>query len=230
MKYSIKKPTSLRDAIREIGPFIRANELGKRFKSLDGLLMREALGNWLVCAACNHQVATPDRYTFTSEPMGGGADGAICDQSTGMALATEHVMVPKRRDGQRAGESAGQLVSAAIRQKLAKGGAAYASGKVLVVYLDADVPGYSPRALREHLPADLAFADVWVVVPQGGIWDYDVVYLDRAALDPPTFRVSITEAFDGWRVERLPWPLMSCLSTDEIGLEAASDPRLSGWR
>jgi hypothetical protein len=126
--------------------------------------------------------------------------------TTGLALATEHVMVPRRRDGQPSKERAEQLVSAAILQKLAKGGAAYPSGKVLVIYFDADVAGYSPRAFREHVPADLAFEDVWIVLTQAGRLEYDVVYLDRTTLDPPTYRVSITEAFDDWKVKWLRWP------------------------
>jgi hypothetical protein len=207
MKYAINMPTSLRAAIKELGPYIRDDELSYRIKSYDGLLVREALGNWLVCAVLNDRNSDHDRYTFTTEPRDGpGADGAILDKTTGEALAAEHVMVAKRRDGQRPQESAEQLVLALVEKKLAKGGAAYASGKALVVYLDADVAGYSPRALREHLPADLAFEAVWLVVPQAGRWDYDVVFLGGQALDPPTYRVSIMEAFDDWTVTRLPWP------------------------
>lgn len=51
MKYAINLPTSLHAAIKELGPYIRDDELGYRIKSYDGLLVREALGNWLVCAA-----------------------------------------------------------------------------------------------------------------------------------------------------------------------------------
>jgi hypothetical protein len=212
MKYDIKQPTSLRDAIRELGPYIRDDELGYRFseKSYDGLLVREALGNWLLCAVLNHREGNQDRWTFTTEPRSGpGADGAILDKTTGEALSTEHVMATRRRNGKRVEkveESAEQLLIETVQNKVAKGGAAYASNTVLVVYLDANVAGYSPRALREQLPADLPFADVWLVVPQAGYWDYDVVYLGGPALDPPLYRVSITEAFDDWTVTPLPWP------------------------
>jgi hypothetical protein len=123
-----------------------------------------------------------------------------------VALAAEHVMVAKRRDGQRPEESAELLVLTQVEKKLAKGGAAYASNKMLVVYLDADVAGYSPRALRACLPANLAFEGVWLVVPQAGRWDYDVVCFGEAMPEPQTYRVSITEAFDDWTVNWLPWP------------------------
>ena len=209
MKYPIKKPTNLRYAIKELGPYIRDDELGYRFECYDGLLLREALGNWLVCAVLNYRERDPERWTFTSEPKGRGADGAICVQATGLAKATEHVMATRRQGGKRVEkveESAEQLLLEAVQKKAAKG-VAYASNTVLVVYLDANVAGYSPRALHEHLPADLAFDSVWVVVPQAGRWDYDVIDLDRNMLDPPTYRVFIAEAFDAWRVERLPWPL-----------------------
>jgi len=206
MKYAIKQPTSLRDAIKDIAPDIQRNKLGERYKNYDGLLMREVLGNWLVCAVLNARNPNPDRFTFTSEPRDGpGADGAILDKTTGLALAAEHVMVAEARDGQRPNESAEQLVLAQIKKKLAKGDAAYASNKVLVVYLDADVAGYSPKALRECLPASFAFESVWVVVPQAGWWDYDVIYLDLTMPNPETYHVSITEAFDDWSVKHSVW-------------------------
>ncbi len=217
MKHAINMPTTLRDAIREIGPFIVGNELGKRFKSYDGLLLREVVGNWLVCAILNDQCATPDRYTLTTEPKGGGADGAIIDRTTGLAMATEHVMATKWVDGKLAEnvtESAEQLVTEAIRLKNAKG-SRYGTNKILVIYLEANVRDYSPRAIREHLPPDTAFADVWVVVPQGGLWDYDVIHVDSAFVDPPTYRVSITEAFGDWNVTLLPWPPVATGSDGE---------------
>jgi hypothetical protein len=206
MKYAVKQPTNLRDAITELGPYIRDDELGYRFECYDGLLLREALGNWLLCAVLNDRNPDPDRYTFTTEPRDGpGADGAILDRTAALAMAAEHVMVAKRPDGQRPEESAEQLVLAAIEKKVAKGGSAYASGKVLVVYLDADVAGYSPRELRALLPVDFPFEGVWLVVPQAGRWDYDVVYLSSATLDPPTYHVSITETFDDWSVKHSVW-------------------------
>ncbi len=208
MKYAINMPTSLRAAIKEIGPFIVGNELGKRFKSYNGLLLREVLGNWLLCAILNDQCATTDRYTFTSEPKGGGADGAILDKTTGLAMATEHVMATRWRDGkldENLNESAEQLVVAAMLHKEAKG-PRYGTDKMLVIYLEANVAGYSPRAIREHLPSDTAFADVWLVVPQGGLWEYDVIHVGSPLADPPTYRVSITEAFDDWTITSLPWP------------------------
>jgi hypothetical protein len=208
MKYAINMPTSLSAAIKEIGPFIVGNKLGKRFKSYDGLLLREVLGNWLLCAILNDQCATPGRYTFTTEPKGGGADGAILDKTTGLAMATEHVMATRWRDGklvEKVEEGADQLVAEAILHKKSKG-PRYGTDKILVVYLEANVAGYSPRAIREHLPPDTAFADVLVVVPQGGLWEYDVIHASSTFADPPTYRVSISKDFDDWKVEPLPWP------------------------
>lgn len=206
MKHAINMPTSLHAAIKELGPYIRDDELSYRIKSYDGLLVREALGNWLLCAVLNDRNPDPNRYTFTTEPRDGpGADGAILDKTTGEARATEHVMVAKRRDGQRPKESAEQLVLAMVEKKLAKYGAASASSLVLVVYLDADVAGYDPWALRAQLPADLAFAGSWLVVPQAGRWEYDVVSFVEGAPEPYRSRVTITEAFDDWSVKRTVW-------------------------
>jgi hypothetical protein len=71
MKYAINMPTSLRAAIRELGPYIRDDELGYRINTYDGLLVREALGNWLVCAVLNARNSDHDRFTFTTEPRDG---------------------------------------------------------------------------------------------------------------------------------------------------------------
>lgn len=198
----------MRDALKDIAPDIRCNKLGARYKNYDGLLMREVLGNWLVCAVLNAGSVNAQRCTFTSDPKGGGADGALLDTATGLAMATEHVMATRWSKGklaEKVNESAEQLVAEAIQHKNAKG-PKYGTDKILVVYLEANVPGFSPRAIREHIPPGTAFADVWVVIPQAGYWDYDVIHASSPFVDPPTYRVSISKEFDDWKVTPLPWP------------------------
>src|ERR1700686_3253955 len=99
MKYPVTRFKSLAVALKEIEPFIRSGEhlqTGKRFKKFGGMLSREMLANWLLCAAISS--TRDDELTFSSDPTGG--DGIICDVETGETWLTEHVMVPKLRTGQ----------------------------------------------------------------------------------------------------------------------------------
>ena len=134
MRYPVRQFKSLAVALKEIEPFIRNGEhlqTGKPFSIFDGRRSREILANWLVCVATN--AATEGRLTFCSDPIGG--DGIICDIATGETWPTEHVMVRRLRPGQP--DDAESLILKAIDQKRNKGGAAYATGKTLIVFLDA---------------------------------------------------------------------------------------------
>ena len=135
MKYAVKRFKSLALALKELEPSIRNGQhlqTGKPFEKFGRMRSREILANWLLCAAIN---ATENRkLTFSSDPVGG--DGVICDGATGETWPTEHVMVPRLRPGE-TGDAA-TLVLKAIEQKRNKGGAAYAAGKTLIVFLEAD--------------------------------------------------------------------------------------------
>jgi hypothetical protein len=73
------------------------------------------------------------RLTFTSDPL--ESDGIIYDNVTGETWPTEHVLVPYIRASQATAVEA--LILKAVGKKHSKGGAAYASGKTLVVFLNA---------------------------------------------------------------------------------------------
>jgi hypothetical protein len=55
----------------------------------------------------------------------------------------------------------------AIDKKRDKGGAAYAAGKTLIVFLDAGAGTWFPNRVARRLPDPLHFAAVWVVGLQG---------------------------------------------------------------
>jgi len=204
MKYPITRFKSLTLALKELEPYIRNGEhlqTGKPFKTLGGMRSREALANWLLCVVGNTIEA--DRYTFTSDPLGG--DGLILDNTTGEVWPTEHVLVPLLPDGPPTGGAAEALVLQAVADKQAKGGTAYASGKTLVVFVNAVAGPYVPNRLARNLPDDLAFAGVWVVGLQyveEGRYTYGVTLLDRSGLPSPTFRIHVAATFDSWEVER----------------------------
>lgn len=200
MKYPAKRFKSLEIALKELEPFIRNGEhlqTGKPFESFDGLRSREILANLMMCIAVNSN-HEPGRLTFTSDPTGG--DGVIHDTKTGETWPTEHVIVA-RQSGQPDIEA---LILKAIAHKQEKGGKAYASGKTLVVFLNAasNMP-WRPHRIAKQLPAELHFEAVWVVGLHGieeGQYSYNVTRLD-AARGTPVWRITISKTFEGWTVE-----------------------------
>jgi hypothetical protein len=202
MKYQITRFKSLKVALKELEPFIRNGEhlqTGKPFKRFGGLRSRELLANWLLCVVVNF-VSQADRLTFSSDPLGG--DGIICDSVTERTWPTEHVLVPTARGGEAADVEAPILKAIEIKQS--KGGAAYASGKTLVVFLNAAGGAWFPNKVAKRLPETLHFEAVWVVSLQGvevGEYVYGVTRLDLSRGNAPTWRVRIGKDFDAWEIE-----------------------------
>ncbi len=201
MKYPVTRFKSLAVALKEIEPFIRNGQhlqTGKRFKKFGGMLSREMLANWLLCVGINS--VRDGKLTFTSDPIDG--DGIICDEVTGETWRTEHVMVPRLRADQTGDAQA--LIMKAIEQKRRKGGAAYASGKTLIVFLNAGAGKWFPNRVARQLPEPLHFAAVWVVGLQGveaGEYVYGVTHLDVSEGNAPALLVRINRDFDAWEVK-----------------------------
>jgi hypothetical protein len=200
MKYPVTRFKGLGVALKEIEPFIRNGrhlEVGKPFEEFGRMRSREMLANWLLCVVINS--ANGATLQFTSDPVEG--DGFICDVTTGETWPTEHVMVPRRETGR-----AQALILKAIDQKRDKGRAAYASGKTLVVFLDAEAGMWFPNRVARHLPEPLHFASVWVVCLQrveAGEYVYGVTHLDVSDGDAPSFLVRIRQDFGAWDIVRL---------------------------
>jgi hypothetical protein len=203
MKLAIKRFKSLAVCLKELEPFIRNGEhlqTGKPFEKFDGLRSREILGNWLVCVAVNFE-RQADVLTLMSDPEGG--DGILYDTAAEHAWRTEHVLVPTNTPGETR-DIETQILSA-IGLKQQKGGAAYASGKTLIVFLNAGGGPWHPNKVAKQLPKPLDFDDVWVVGLQrvdSGSYVYGVTQLDTGEGDAPTWMVRLGENFDAWRVER----------------------------
>jgi hypothetical protein len=200
MKYPGTRFKSLAVALKEIEPFIHNGEhlqTGKPFAKFGGMRSREILANWLLCVAINS--ASEGKLTFSSDPVGG--DGIICDVATGETWPTEHVMVPTLRAGQT--DDAQALILKAVEQKRRKGGAAYAAGKTLVVFLNAGAGMWFPNRVARHLPEPLHFAAVWVVglqAVEAGDYVYAVTHLDLSEGNAPASLVRIRKDFDAWEV------------------------------
>jgi hypothetical protein len=204
VKYQITRFKSLEAALKELEPFIRNGEhlqTGKPFKRFGRLRSRELLANWLLCAVLNCESRSADRMTFTSDPLGG--DGIIYDSEKDASYPTEHVLVPTARPGTAVDVEA-QILKA-IEHKRKKGEAAYASGKTLVVFLNAGGGKWHPNKVARRLPHPLHFAVVWVVglqhVEAGG-YVYGVTQLDVSEGDAPAWAVRIGGDFSKWKIKR----------------------------
>lgn len=200
MKYPVTRFKSMEVALKEIEPFVRDGahlQTGKPFKQLGGMRSREVLANWLLCATIN--AVDKRELMFSSDPI--GSDGIVQDGATGQTWPTEHVLVPRQSEGD--GLDAKALILRAIEQKRTKGGAAYASGKTLVVLLDAGAGEWFPNKVARELPSPLHFAAVWVVGLQKveeGAYIYGVTLLDMSSGNAPTYLVRINKNFDSWEV------------------------------
>jgi hypothetical protein len=202
MKFSVTHFKTQQAGLKELEPFIRDGKhlyTGKPFNRFGELRSRELLGNWLICAALNAGRPTSP-FTFTSDPQGG--DGIIYDRETEAGWPTEHVMIVKAAPEETRDIAA--LITAAVTKKQEKGGAGYARGKILVVFLDAGLGEWLPSRVARQLPT-VDFKEVWVVGLHGEVTDqyvYGVTQLDLSSGNAPICLVRIGKNFDGWQVIR----------------------------
>ena len=196
--------TNLTAALKELQPLVvndGAKHLwnGRPFANFGDVRSRELLANWLMCIAVNSGLGS-ERLTITSQPSGLDGDGVILDTVTGEVVLTEHVLVPKQHGGP--GVDVAALILAAVEHKHAKG-AAYGSGRTLVVFREATGEPWLPKHVAERLPSDLAFDAVWVVgleKVEDGQYTYWVTRLDLSQGIPPVWYVTIACDFNSWTV------------------------------
>jgi len=211
MKYEVVRFKNLRLALNEIAQFIREPlhlQIGKPIPRFGGLRPRELLANWLICAAFNAHNNSPDRLTFIASKGRDDffGDGILQDTATGNSFPTEHVIVPKSKAGKTVDLQV--RILKAINDKNNKGGAAYASGKTLVVFLnDGTDAVWWPNRVTKGLPNPLHFGVVWVVGlqshgAQSGEYAYTVSMLELVEGSAPTFIIR-TSDFDSWVVTRI---------------------------
>jgi len=203
MKHRVTKFKSPEACLKDLEPFIKDGEhlqTGKPFKRFGGLRSRELLANWLICAAVNSGRSTAS-LIFTSDPVDG--DGIIYDTDEKADFPTEHVLVPRAKPGEQ--RDIPTLISSAIAKKQEKGGAAYASGKTLIVFLEAGLGRWVPNQVARQIPKT-DIQDVWVVGLQGvenGEYVYGVTRLtNNEGGDAPVWLVRISKDFDAWQAQR----------------------------
>jgi hypothetical protein len=201
MRARVTRFKSLLIALKELEQFIRNGlhlRSGKPFKSLGNMRSREAIANWLLCVAANHCHGN-ERFWFSSDPNGG--DGIINDKKTKQIVITEHVMALRGPKDTRDGND---IILEQIKKKVDKGGAAYASGKTLIVFAE-DLGIWNPTDIAKALPSPLHFSAVWVLGLKSILEDesylYFVTRLDLTKGNPPVWSVAIAKDFNSWIVE-----------------------------
>jgi hypothetical protein len=196
---------SMAVALKELERFVRDGkqlETGKPIPNFERALPREVWGNWLVCAACNFEVKE-ERFVLCSEPTGG--DGIILDKDKGESWPTEHVIA--RTPANASAPDSETEILKAITRKNGKGGAAYASGKTLVVF--TNLPNgneWYPNRVMKKLPNTMQFGAVWIVSFQkcsDGEYLYGVVSLEVGEQGAIMYSIRINKDFTGWTVERV---------------------------
>jgi hypothetical protein len=204
MRHRTTRFKSMPVALRELEPFIKCGahlETGKPFKQFGDLRSRELLANWLICAAINSEHDAKEQMEFHSDPIGG--DGIIVDSKTNETWSTEHVLVPMPRSNATSDVEASIVKAVDGKQK--KGGAAYASGKTLVVFLNSGGGEWKPNRVAKNLPAH-DFGTVWVVglcSAEDGEYVYGVANLHVEGGNAPTWVIHIAKDFTSWRVRRV---------------------------
>jgi hypothetical protein len=155
-----------------------------------------------MCAAMNFAHGK-EVITFTSDPDGG--DGILYDRDKQQSWHTEHVIITEH-----SGLSAKSLddqILGAIANKQQKGDAAYAEGKVLIVFLFRTGTGerWNPGAITSRLPK-LDFVEVWVIALQeavDGAYVYGITLLDKDDGLPPIYLVRVAPNFEDWQVGQI---------------------------
>lgn len=158
MKQNVTIIKDLKIVLKDMEPWVK-NALvlyGGKKPGNFGLLPREILGNWLMCAVGN-ALNSKAAWTFCDGP---DRDGILIDRNTDSQMATEHVFVPKfQKQSQKTAED---LIIDAITHKQAKG-KAYAEGMHLIVFCDGIGGPWHPNRVGKAIAGTHDFASVWAV-------------------------------------------------------------------
>lgn len=198
MKSSVKRFKNLKLCLKELGPCILDGEhlqTGKPFKNFGNLRSREILGCWLLCVVYNFE-SRGDRASLCTDPMGG--DGILYDNTERKPYLTEHVLVPRNNPKHQDIEL---LILQAIENKQRKGGAAYASGKNLIVFVDTYGGEWYPNRLGRKIGKKLNFESVYIIGLRAVVNGEYIYYV--TCLDPsncPIWLVRINKTFTDWQV------------------------------
>jgi hypothetical protein len=200
MKHSVTTFKNMKICLKELEKFIRNGahvETGRGFARFGGLRSREIFGNWLLCAALNFEHKS-ERLKICTDPRGG--DGVIYDTTKKIGKSMEHVLVSQ---SDKTTNNTETLILEQINKKQKKG-KAYASGKLLVVFLNKAGENWTPNKIAKKLPIDLYFNEVWVVGLHGFINEEHIYNVTKLVTEGcPIWQIAIKKGFDEWHVKKI---------------------------
>ena len=127
-----------------------------------------------------------------------------------MTWPTEHILIPRIRQSRATTKTneLGPRILQAVATKTRKGGAAYARGRHLVVFIDADGGPWYPNKIARLLTGPLYFDEVRAAGRQmvdDGEYVYGVAQLksQTGGGDAPTWLVRIGRNFNAWIAQRV---------------------------
>ena len=153
----------------------------------------------------------PEVFTIKWKPVHVAVESVFTipwkHRSPSRGIRTEHIFVPHA--GPKETRDIDTLILDAVQAKETKGGAAYAMGKTLIVFLDAGLGEWKPNVVARKLPPG-HFKNVWLVGLHGPVEDGEYTYAVtclRTGLDPrlgaPTWLVRVHKTFESWDVKSL---------------------------
>ena len=125
----------------------------------------------------------------------------IVNRSTLVGWPTEHVFIPAPKSLQN--ESLEDLMISAVKHKHQKG-EAYAKGKQLVIFADAEGGPWLPNRVGQRIEGQHGFDFVWAVgleQADGNEYSYWVICFDE--LHSQVWKVSMDIETIEWSVERI---------------------------
>lgn len=192
----------LKQVLKDMEPYIKKVQplyTGRPISNFP-LLMREALGNWLVCAVGNYNGYN---ITFQTDPTGG--DGIILNRDTKGGTYTEHVCAINNLPNSKPIINSDDFIFEKIQDKIDKGtknGDKY-KNKMLVVFIEGLI-NFHPFKIAHKINGKHNFSSVWsfgLEETNDKEYRYIIIQLSTYLSSPLIYKVHIPIDFESWTVE-----------------------------
>ncbi len=192
----------LKQVLKDMEPYIKQVQpliTGRPISNFP-LLMREALGNWLICAIGNYNGYN---ITFQTDPTGG--DGIIFNRDTKGGTYTEHVSAINNLPKAKPIINSDDFILQKIQDKIDKGKANNDKykNKMLIVFIEG-MGNFHPLKIAREINDKHNFSSVWsfgLEESNAKEYRYIVIQLSTYLSSPLIYRVHIPTNFDSWVVE-----------------------------
>ncbi len=201
-KFSHVQVKDLKQVLKDMEPYIKSVQAlitGRPILNFP-LLMREALGNWLICAVGNYNGYD---ITFQTDPTGG--DGIIFNRDTKGGTYTEHVSAINNLPNAKPITNSDDFILQKIQDKIDKGKANNDKykNKMLIVFIEG-LGNFHPLKIAHEINSKHNFSSVWsfgLEESNTKEYRYIVIQLSTFLSQPMIYRVHIAINFESWFVE-----------------------------